>query len=110
MHQNNGKVGRNLLGTYGFFTGLAMVAVARHGGLGTVETIDSIGEKCNSYQNLFIILGAIWANVLGMEKGLLSTGQQLDFLEWNGQWLLTGKKLGIKMGIGTMQPRVAPCL
>jgi hypothetical protein len=49
-----------------------------------------------------VLLHAIWANVRGVKEGLLSTDQQLDFLERTVQ---TGKELWIKMGIGTMQPK-----
>ena len=67
-----------------------------------VETNNSIGEKCKDHQNLFGILDAIWANARSVEEGLLSTDQQLDFLERTVQ---TGKELWIKMGIGMMPPK-----
>ena len=84
----------------GGFAGLA-IEVAETGP-GAVETNDSIGEKCKDYQNLFGILDAMWATVRGVDAGLLSTDEQLDFLERTVQ---TGKELWIRMGIGTMQPK-----
>jgi hypothetical protein len=49
---------------------------------GAVETDLSIGEKSKNCQNLFGILDAIWANVRGVDAGLvLATDEQLDFLE-----------------------------
>jgi hypothetical protein len=84
----------------GGFAGLA-IEVAETGP-GAVETNDSIGEKCKDYQNLFGILDAMWATVRGVDAGLLSTDEQLDFLERTVQ---TGKELWIQMGIGTMQPK-----
>ncbi len=85
---------------HGGFAGLATEVAET--GPGAVETNDSIGEKCKDYQNLFGILDAMWATVRGVDAGLLSTDEQLDFLERTVQ---TGKELWIRMGIGAMQPK-----
>jgi hypothetical protein len=82
------------------FTGVAMHVADT--GPGAVETELSIREKSKNYQNLFGILDAIWANVRGVDAGLLATDEQLDFLE---RTVLKGKALWIGMGIGTLQPK-----
>ncbi len=60
----------------GGFTGIATeVADA---GPGALETHDSILEKCKECQNLFGILDAIWANVRGVDGGLLAKDETVS--------------------------------
>jgi hypothetical protein len=82
------------------FTGVAMHVADT--GPSAVETDLSIREKSKNQQNLFGILDAIWANVRGVDAGLLATDEQFDFLE---RTVLKGKALWIGMGIGTLQPQ-----
>jgi hypothetical protein len=73
----------------GGFTRVATKEVADTGP-GALEVHEPIIEKCKEHQHLFGVLDAIWVNVRGVDGGLLSTDQQLDFLELT---VLKGKEL-----------------
>lgn len=63
---------------------------------------DSIKAKCRSFAKLFGLLDVIWANVRGVEAGLLPTDEQCNQLE---KALAEAKQLWIDMELTTNQPK-----
>jgi hypothetical protein len=77
----------------------ALLLEMRDPTLETVEDIQLTSEKCSK---LLGCVDAIWANVHGLESGLLPSDDQLTFLETA---VPEGKKRWLELGLLTKQPK-----
>ena len=67
-----------------------------------LETVENIQQTSENYSKLLGCLDAIWANVHGLESGLLPSDDQLAFLETA---ISEGKKRWLELGLSTKQPK-----